>query len=82
MDKLLTLEGGIGCRKSTWMDGEVNRAIPFYRAMEDLHGQARELPRMRDWARVADAIDRMMLAAIQTDRAEAELLEEVAKLLA
>src|SRR5262249_3382524 len=29
MDKMLTLEGGIGCRKSTWQDPEVNLTIPF-----------------------------------------------------
>ncbi len=30
MDKLTTLEGGIGCRLSTWSDPEVNALIPFY----------------------------------------------------
>src|SRR3954464_15180390 len=29
-DKLLTSEGGIGCRKSTWNDSEINKTIPFY----------------------------------------------------
>lgn len=66
MDKLLTLEGGIGCRKSTWSDADVNRAIPFYQRMENLHAHAREMPRMTDWPRVAAIIDRMVLDAINT----------------
>jgi multiple sugar transport system substrate-binding protein len=76
MDKLLTLEGGIGCRKSTWADSEVNRAIPFYREMETLHGGTRELPRRADWNRIASAIDALVLAAIATGRAETDLLAE------
>jgi multiple sugar transport system substrate-binding protein len=76
MDKLLTLEGGIGCRKSTWVDGDVNRTIPFYRDMERLHQGARELPRMAEWSRIATVIDTLVLEAIGTDRGEAELLAE------
>jgi multiple sugar transport system substrate-binding protein len=67
MDKLLTLEGAIGCRKSTWTDADVNRIIPFYRHMEDLHANAREMPRLVAWPRIAEVIDRMVLAAIDTD---------------
>jgi multiple sugar transport system substrate-binding protein len=66
MDRLLTLEGGIGCRKSTWTDPEVNRAIPFYRRMEQLHDNARELPRLEEWPQVARIIDVMVLASINT----------------
>jgi multiple sugar transport system substrate-binding protein len=76
MDKLLTLAGGIGCRKSTWMDEEVNSAIPFYRAMEELHHDARELPRIANWARIAETIDCMIQDALRTDRKEAHLLVE------
>lgn len=67
MDKLLTLEGAIGCRRSTWIDDDVNRAVPFYRAMEALHAGAREMPRMSEWPAVATVIDRMVLQAINTD---------------
>jgi multiple sugar transport system substrate-binding protein len=66
MDKLLTLEGGIGCRRSTWADSEVNTVIPFYSRMEQLHAQTREMPRMAEWPQVAEIIDRMVLAAINT----------------
>ncbi len=69
MDKLLTLEGGIGCRKSTWLDRDVNTVIPFYGRMEELHASAREMPRMPEWPQVAEIIDRMVLAAINTGAA-------------
>ena len=61
MDKLLTLEGGVGCRKSTWCDPDVNRAIPFYGRLNDLHTYARELPRLVEWPQIASVIDQMIL---------------------
>lgn len=66
MDKLLTLEGAIGCRKSTWMDKNVNRVIPFYRRMEDLHARAREMPRRADWPHIGEVIDRMVMETINS----------------
>jgi multiple sugar transport system substrate-binding protein len=76
MDKLLTLEGGIGCRKSTWADADVNAVIPFYREMERLHIGARELPRRAQWSRIASEIDALVLQAMATDRPEGEMLAE------
>ena len=76
MDKLLTLDGAIGCRKSTWTDADVNRAIPFYREMQGLHAGARELPRRADWSRIASVIDDLVLQAINGDHSETELLAE------
>lgn len=76
MDKLLTLEGGIGCRKSTWTDEDVNSVIPFYRTMEELHKNARELPRLANWARIAAVMDTMLQQALNTNRPERELLAE------
>ena len=66
MDKLLTLEGAIGCRKSTWLDAEVNRAVPFYRELERFHRNARELPRLSQWPALAKVIDDLVLATIDT----------------
>jgi len=65
-DRLLTLEGAIGCRRSTWHDAEVNRVIPFYRSLEVIHAHARELPRLGHWSRLAAVIDRLVIAAIDT----------------
>lgn len=73
MDKLLTLEGGIGCRKSTWADEQVNAVIPYYHRLGDIHENARELPRLTNWSSMAQVIDRMMLDVIQTEDPIAEI---------
>ena len=65
-DKLLTLEGGIGCRKSTWHDREVNTVIPYYHKLEELHQNARSLPQKANWAAIAHIIDEVVLQAINT----------------
>jgi multiple sugar transport system substrate-binding protein len=74
MDKLLTLEGAIGCRKSTWSDGQVNAVIPFYQCLEDLHKGARELPRLTNWTQLAAIIDRMVLDAINGQESTAAII--------
>ena len=65
-DRQRTLDGVIGCRKSTWTDAEVNKAIPFYKQMEELHAHARELPRLVNWVEFSQVIDEMVLATINT----------------
>jgi multiple sugar transport system substrate-binding protein len=76
MDKMLTLEGAIGCRRTTWQDADVNHEIPFYNKMEALHTYARELPRLSNWAQLAAVIDELVLAVINTQRPVAELTRE------
>ena len=75
-DKLLTLEGGIGCRISTWHDPEVNAQIPYYHKLQTLHQHARELPRRSDWARIATILDQVVLKVINTDLPVEQLLTE------
>jgi multiple sugar transport system substrate-binding protein len=76
MDKLTTTSGAIGCRRSTWADADVNVAIPFYCSMADLHANAREIPQRADWPRIAAVIDRLVTAALTTNRPAADLLRE------
>ncbi|MDQ6530409.1 extracellular solute-binding protein [Flavobacterium sp. LHD-85] len=78
-DKLLTTEGGIGCRKSTWKDEEINTLIPFYHKLEMLHENALTLPQTPIWPKVAELIDGAVLKAIETDTASETLLEETQK---
>ena len=75
-DKLLTLEGGIGCRISTWRDAEVNSIVPYYHRLESLHAYAKSLPVRSDWAQVASIIDHLVTEAMNTDRPIKELLRE------
>jgi multiple sugar transport system substrate-binding protein len=74
MDKATTLAGGIGCRRSTWDDPDVNALIPFSRRLPELHANARTLPRSRDWPRLAHLVDAAVQAAIATARPTAEIL--------
>ncbi len=73
-DKLLTLEGGIGCRISTWKDAGVNSIIPYYHKLEQLHQNARSLPQKSTWAQIAHIIDEVVLQAINTDIPSDQLL--------
>nr|WP_294786986.1 extracellular solute-binding protein [uncultured Flavobacterium sp.] len=75
-DKLLTTEGGIGCRKSTWKDKEINTLIPFYHKLEMLHENALTLPQTPIWPKVCEFIDHMVLKAINSDIPSGQLLEE------
>lgn len=75
-DKLLTLEGGIGCRISTWVDGGINAIIPYYHKLEQLHQSARSLPQKSNWALIAKIIDDIVLQAINTGTPIAELLKQ------
>lgn len=76
MDRLTTLSGAIGCRKSTWTDAEVNQMIPFYRQMEELHHVAREIPQRADWPSIARTIDTLVTRTITTNEPIAEVLAE------
>jgi len=75
-DKLLTLEGGIGCRLSTWHDAEVNSIVPYYRKMEELHEKARSLPRRKDWAQIAARIDKAVLDVLNTNNPVDDILKK------
>lgn len=73
-DVHLTLNGGVGCRKSTWKDPEVNQQIPFFHQLESLHSYARELPAVDNWPQLAQIIDQIMTRLIQTDQPVVDIL--------
>lgn len=75
-DKLLTLEGGIGCRISTWVDSGINAIIPYYHKLEQLHQNARSLPQKNNWAQIAKIIDGVVLKAMNSNTPIAQLLAE------
>lgn len=76
MDKLTTLEGAIGVRRSTWADREVNRLIPFFHKLEELHAHARELPAHPRLADIAHVIDDLLAQATGTSLPLERLLRE------
>ena len=73
-DVALTLGGGIGCRKSTWSDDNVNEQIPFFNDLESLHDHARELPDLAEWPAIAKIIDEIMIKVASTTEPIAEIL--------
>ncbi|RDC58573.1 extracellular solute-binding protein [Pedobacter chinensis] len=73
-DKQLTLEGGIGCRLSTWKDEGINEIIPYYFKLAQLHEVANTLPQKQNWAAIAAIIDKMVLQAINTNVSTEELI--------
>jgi len=75
-DKLLTLEGGIGCRVSTWKDPQVNTIVPYYHKLEMLHQHAKTLPLKSSWPKIMAVIDKMVGRALKTDISSEELLAE------
>ena len=74
MDKLTTLEGGIGCRLSTWSAPEVNALIPFYADLARLHEGTRTLPRSRALPELNHLIDEAVQAAIYTNEPSEAIL--------
>jgi multiple sugar transport system substrate-binding protein len=76
MDKLTTISGAIGCRRSTWNDFEVNEAIPFYKRIEQLHANAREIPQRADWPRIASIIDKLVTDTITSNTPVEVLLRQ------
>jgi len=74
MDKLTTLEGGIGCRRTTWEDPQVNALIPFYHRLAELHGGTRTLPRSQALPALVHLIDDAVQAALCTDDATERIL--------
>lgn len=76
MDKLLTLEGAVGCRLSTWNDPDVLAIVPHFRHLESLHAHARELPRTAAWPAIAELIDRLVRSAATNGDTLDHLLQE------
>lgn len=74
MDKLTTLEGGIGCRLSTWSDPEVNATIPFYHQLASLHASTRVLPRSRQLPELVHIVDQAVQQAVSCDDPTEQIL--------
>ena len=76
MDKLTTLEGAIGVRRSTWADREVNSLVPYYHKLDTLHERARELPLHPRLSDISHVVDGLLGRAVASDVPSAVLLDE------
>lgn len=75
MDRLLTLDGGIGCRTATWSDPAVTAKIPFAGEMGRLHGLARMMPADRRLPELAAIIDAAVAESLRSDEPTARILD-------
>lgn len=75
-DKMLTLEGGIGCRLSTWNDEEVNSIVPYYKQLAAIHQYSRTLPRKIYWSQIESIIDGAVTDAMNTSKTVEQILAE------
>src|ERR1700733_4830153 len=76
MDKVTTLEGAIGVRRSTWADREVNDLVPYYHKLDALHARARELPLHPRLADISHVVDDLLGRAVASDVPSSILLNE------
>jgi multiple sugar transport system substrate-binding protein len=81
MDRLTTIEGAIGVRRSTWNDAEINSRIPYYNKLETLHTFAREMPGRADLPAFARIIDEMLEQALASDAPSRELLARAQRMI-
>lgn len=76
MDKLTALQGATACRLSTWQDPDVNARVPFYRQLNELHSEARELPASSTFPRFAHILDSAIQRAIRTGDPTRQILAD------
>ena len=76
MDKVTTLAGAIGVRRSTWADPEVNSLVPYYHKLDVLHARARELPLHPRLSDISHVVDDLLGRAVASDVPSALLLDE------
>lgn len=76
MDRLTTIEGAIGVRRSTWIDPEINARIPYYSKLDALHAHALEMPRRANLTAFARVVDGVLRRALTTPTGSRDLLVE------
>lgn len=76
MDKLTTMEGAIGVRRSSWTDPDINAMVPYYHRLQWLHDHAREMPMTRHLSAISHVVDDMLGKAMTSDTPTRALLTE------
>lgn len=76
MDRLTTMEGAIGVRRSSWTDAEINAKIPYYHRLDWLHEHAREMPLTPHLAAISHVVDEMLGRAMTSDAPTPALLAQ------
>jgi len=74
MDLVVTHQGAVGVRLSTWRDSEVRRSAPVYEQLEAISTGARRLPATPQLAEFAKLVNRVIESSLRTDESSCSIL--------
>ena len=78
MDKITSLAGGSGVRKSTWDDPEIRAQFQYYEVMEQVHTGIDTLPALPQYPALNEVFSRMTWAAVCGHKSVAQALDDAA----
>lgn len=78
MDKITSLSGGSGVRKSTWNDADIRSQFQYYEVMEQVHTGIDTLPALPQYPMLNEVFSRMTWAAVQGHKSVTQALNDAA----
>lgn len=78
MDRVTSVEGGIGCRLSTWRDEEIQEKFRCYQHIEETHENSEMLPSIPETTGIVAILNESIDEAHTRKKGVAEALEEAA----
>lgn len=78
MDKITSLEGANGCRLSTWKDPEILQRFPFYATIEKVQQNVEITPRIPEYPKISEALNKAMAEALDGTKSSKEALDAAA----
>lgn len=78
MDKITSLSGGSGVRKSTWDDPDIRAQFQYYEVMEQVHTGIDTLPALPEYPALNEVFSRMTWAAVCGDKSVTQALADAA----
>jgi len=78
-DKFTTMAGAIGTRLSTWKDEEIQKRWPFYCIMEEIHKNTESPPRIPEYPKINDVLNKMVYDAVNLKKPVKAALNEAAR---
>jgi multiple sugar transport system substrate-binding protein len=78
MDKITSISGGSGVRKSTWNDPEIQAQFQYYEVMEQVHTGIDTLPALPEYPALNEVFSRMTWAAVSGQKSVRQALNDAA----
>jgi multiple sugar transport system substrate-binding protein len=76
MDKITSLAGGSGVRKSTWNDPEIRDQFQYYEVMEQVHTGIDTLPALPQYPALNEVFSQMTWAAVTGTKSVQQALDD------